>query len=171
MPKGELLPPRVLAHLKHGHSRRMPGGAKATPTYSSWGSMHSRCRLDGRDNASRYRDRGIKVCDRWSDFSLFLFDMGERTPGTTLDRINGDLDYSPENCRWSSPIDQARNTRRSILTLETATQVAVMRLRGVKCKDIAKKFGISESLPREIVKGRCWGDALLIAQKLIGSER
>ena len=54
-----------------------------------------------------------------------------------------------------------------MLTFDTAVDVALMRLKGDQCKVIAEKFGISESLPREIVKGRCWKDALSKAKELL----
>jgi len=151
--------------ISHGHTCRQEDGRKESPTYRSWMAMKSRCNLEGRPNADRYKDRGVKVCDRWMDFANFLADMGERPAGTTLDRwpdMAGD--YAPGNCRWATPCEQARNTRHTKLTLETAIEVAALRLRGVACKKIAKRYGISESLPREIAKGRAWKDALAIAQ-------
>lgn len=166
---GELLPSaRAMRVMRHGHSSRELNGAKASPTYASWSAMRARCNLAGRDNADRYRDKGILVCDRWDYFDNFLADMGERPAGKTLDRWpNRDGNYEPGNCRWATPQEQARNTRKNVLTIESATQVALMRLRGEKCKDIALRFGISESLPREIVKGRCWPDALEAAKKIM----
>lgn len=158
--------PRSLGHTTHGHASRERNGAKASPTYQSWLSMRTRCRLPGRDNADRYQERGITFCERWESFECFLNDMGERPAGTTLDRFpNGAGNYEPGNCRWATPREQARNTRRNKLTLETAIQVAVKRLRGMPCKAIAMEFGISESLPREIVKGRSWPDALVAAKQ------
>lgn len=155
--------------LRHGHAIH---GTKGSPTYRSWLAMKTRCYTHGRDNADRYVDRGVKICERWESFDNFLADMGERPKGKTLDRwpnINGN--YEPANCRWATPTEQARNTRRNVLDFEAATKVAVMRLQGIKCKDIAAQFGISESLPREIVKGRCWVDALGKAKQILENEK
>lgn len=156
---------RSAAHWRHGHaSHEHPSGGKATPTYRSWQAMRTRCNNPHRDNGDRYFNKGITVCEQWSSFDAFLRDMGERPAGKTLDRIESMKGYSPDNCRWATPIEQARNTQHTKLTFETASQIAELRLRGMKCKDIAAKFGVSESLPREIVKGRCWVDALRAAR-------
>lgn len=79
------------------------------PGYRSWTSMLSRCRNRNRHNANRYAARNITVCDRWLSFENFLEDMGERPDGLTLDRIDNDKGYSPENCRWADALTQTRN--------------------------------------------------------------
>lgn len=152
----------------HGHTSNRLYKGGASPTYQSWLAMRVRCLLPGRENADRYKDLGISICERWSVFENFLADMGERPTGTSLDRFpNNAGNYEPGNCRWATPREQARNTRRNKLTLESAIQVAFRRLSGESCPSIAADFGISESLPREIVKGRTWPDALAAAQKML----
>jgi hypothetical protein len=71
--------------------------------------MRARCNNPNSDWYHRYGGRGIKICERWNDFALFLKDMGERPNGMTLDRINPDGDYEPNNCRWATPAMQSAN--------------------------------------------------------------
>jgi hypothetical protein len=152
---------------RHGHSTK----AGITPTYRSWLSMRMRCSSGKHPSSKLYFGRGIKVCERWQAFENFLADMGERPEGTTIDRWpdqNGN--YEPGNCRWATRHEQSRNTRRNKLTLETAIEVAVMRLRGEKCKVIAAKFGIFKTLPSQIARGLCWPDALEAAKKIVGES-
>lgn len=81
-------------------------------TYVSWKSMKQRCYDPNKDNYADYGGRGIRVCERWRDnFENFLSDMGERPPGTTIDRFNSDGDYKPSNCRWADLSTQNKNKR------------------------------------------------------------
>lgn len=82
-------------------------------TRSSWNAMRDRC---GNPNCVKFKNygaRGISVCERWSKFSTFLADMGPRPMGTSIDRINNDGNYEPNNCRWATSKEQAANQRRS----------------------------------------------------------
>jgi hypothetical protein len=79
--------------------------------------MRGRCYYPSHSSYPNYGGRGIKVCDRWREsngqgFLNFLSDMGERPKGTTLDRIDVDGNYEPDNCRWATHSDQGRNKRR-----------------------------------------------------------
>ena len=91
-----------------------PHGMTMTPEWRSWREMLARCGNPNNDRYGNYGGRGIKVCDRWKAFTNFYADMGKRHSGTSLDRINNDGDYSPENCRWADRYTQQQNTRRSV---------------------------------------------------------
>lgn len=92
---------------KHGFAPR----ENRSRTYSLWKGMRSRCKPTSKARKNYY-ERGISVCARWDDYALFLEDMGECPPGLTLDRIDNDLGYSPENCRWTDMGVQRHNQRR-----------------------------------------------------------
>ncbi len=146
---------RSLGHTRHGHTKNRT----YSPTYHSWQAMLARCRNPQRDTTRKYSGRGITMDPRWDSFDAFLADMGERPDGTTLDRRDNNGNYTADNCQWATPVQQARNRRNARLTYETAYEVCRRMLVGETAAALAREFGCSESLPREILKGRTWRDA------------
>jgi len=86
-------------------------GQAGTPEYQAWNSCRNRCNNPSYQGYADYGGRGIAVCDRWDDLENFLADMGPRPKGCSLDRIDNELGYSPENCKWSTQSEQGRNRR------------------------------------------------------------
>ena len=118
--------------IVHGAARR----SAKTKTYRQWKAMRSRCRPDARDR-NNYACRGIVVCARWDDFSLFLSDMGECSDGLSLDRIDNDRGYEPGNCRWTDIRTQRRNQRRVSWVLLGGRRLTV--------QDAAEEIGVHPS--------------------------
>lgn len=95
----------------HNMSRFSDGTIR--PEFNAWIGIKTRCFNKNSKAYDRYGGRGIKVCDRWKEsFENFFLDMGERpSPKHSIDRIDVNGNYEPENCRWADDTQQCRNQR------------------------------------------------------------
>lgn len=132
----------------------MTTGGKS-PEYRIWASMIQRCYNPKRDYYHCYGGRGITVCDRWRySFENFFEDMGKRPSSKhSIDRINNDKSYSPENCQWSTAKEQGRNTR--------TTRLVEFEGEMVSLQSVSEKHGIPYGTMRHrLAKGMSVANAI-----------
>lgn len=131
-------------------------GLKDSALYNTWKLMRQRC---NNPNSLAYKDyggRGIKVCERWGDFRNFQTDMSKKPNElSTLERIDNDGDYSPKNCCWATPKEQANNRRNSrfyTINDETKTIAQWAELLGLKYTTIHERLNRGDSIKMALRK-------------------
>lgn len=135
--------------------RREKHGMAGTPTYISYQEMLKRCYDGSVIRYPSYGGRGITVCDRWREsFKAFLEDMGVKPDGFSLDRIDTNGNYSPENCRWADAKTQANN--------KTTNLEITLYGRTMNAQQWAEETGI----PARIIRQRLQRDGLTTRQAL-----
>lgn len=121
--------------------------------YYLWLGMIDRCRNKNKKHYHRYGGRGIVVCGEWMDFGKFMSDMGPRPDGYSIERIDNNGDYTPENCRWASKKDQANNRSnnrilkykgRSLTVSQWADEIGLSKM--VLYQRLYRKWSIKRTL-------------------------
>lgn len=121
---------------KHGDSR--PGNP-FHKLYMVWSSMKARCLNRRNSRWLDYGGRGISICERWMDYENFKEDMGRMyRDGLTVERVDNDNGYSPENCRWGTQTEQQNNKRTS--------RFLILRGETLTVSQWARKLGVSAGL-------------------------
>ncbi len=138
----------------HGHAHSK--STQPTPTYVSWMAMITRCYNINHKAYDSYGGAGIKMCQRWAQFANFLEDMGTRPPYKTLDRIDSSGHYEPNNCRWATYTEQARNQSNNVLSIKKAHQIRWLYEMGYLQKQIATMYGINQAQVSEVVNYKVW---------------
>lgn len=142
--------PKGIKHPQYQHGHK--SGAGASPTYNSWRSIIGRCCNPNQQSYQSYGAKGLTMCPRWREsFANFLADMGERPPGTSIDRIDNSKGYAPDNCRWSTPNEQARNrafARLIVWNGEAKCCAAWAEQYGIPCSVMRKRLAEGWSMER-----------------------
>ena len=112
--------------------------------YPVWDQMRRRCNNPKAKQFADYGGRGIKVCERWqTSFQNFLADMGPRPEGMTIERIDNNGDYKPDNCRWATRKEQNENRRiciHCVLNGERMTLAEACRRKGIAYRPVVKRI-------------------------------
>lgn len=140
---------------------RRQHGQRNTPEWQAWQAAKKRCQNPNSNDYPNYGGRGIRVCARWkfgsgelSEFECFALDMGKRpSPLHTLDRRDNDGNYTPRNCRWATPAEQARNRRTTILNERAVIEI---RRSDEPCPVLATKYGCGPGAIYNVRSRRSW---------------
>ena len=139
-----LMPPLINNTIFEGDSAMMntlvsyPQKKNNVPEYRVWAAMKRRCYNPNVDGYKLYGERGIIVCDKWQTFEGFFADMGFRpSQKHSIERIDNDGNYEPDNCKWATVAEQVRN-RRSNVNIEKDNVT-------LNQQEWCDKFGLSSS--------------------------
>lgn len=149
------------SHLKSGQTKSCgcswtKHGLSYDPVYKLWESMIRRCNDKNHRAYHNYGGRGIKVCDRWMNIENFVSDMYPRPKDTSLDRIDNNGNYCPENCKWSTQTQQSRNRRTTKLNYAKASQIRLLYESGKSQTEISLIYNVSRGCIQHIINNNTW---------------
>jgi hypothetical protein len=148
---------RIMAH-GDPNTVKLKRHGKDKNTYNRWLAMVKRCTDPADKHFKNYGGRGITVCERWMSFENFYADMGKSPDGLSLDRIDNDRGYEPDNVRWATRKMQQRNRRCVHLSIEVARDIRARWAAGEMQKDIAAHYGLIPAYVCQIVHHRIWAE-------------
>lgn len=153
---GEVERRRKIAAAKTMHGHRLAGkGSPEYRTWVAWCGMRQRCFDQNCKSYPDYGGRGISVCSEWLEYLQFWADMGLAPAGTTLERRDNDADYGPDNCRWATRKEQARNRRTShklVIDGQEKTLAEWSELSGVGSSTIRMRIKYGEPVGRNLLR-------------------
>lgn len=147
-------------HTKHGYANKHP-------LYKTWKNMKQRCYNPNNQDFKTYGGNGVGLCAEWKDNAGAFINWALKakwTPGLSIDRMNPDADYSPDNCRFLTPSENSKRVRHRIGSDRPNTKLTeamVIEIRnkcrnGIKNNILAKEYNVKQNVIYQIKKYKTW---------------
>lgn len=145
-----------LTKLRHYEKHGKTGSSE----YQTWKGMRERCYDPNSTRYYRYGGRGITVCDSWREsFTTFYADMGAKPfKGATIERVDNDKGYFPNNCIWLSRKENNRTNSNCKLNVEQVKKIRAEYSTNSRIKNLATKYNVTERNIHHIIAKETWDD-------------